>query len=324
MKQLLITFLLAATFCCGVAAQTRPQQSMYMFNYSFVNPAAIGIEDYGQLRMGLRRQWVGIDGAPSTAWFSGDMRLHTKEQSTDAQPESFVISKGHGVGFNLYYDKIGPYATVNLNLGYAYHMPLSSGLSLSAGFAGGLHRTQYDLSKTVYPDQPTDPATVAQASVTKKYSPDLNAGIMLNGKRFFTGLSIMQILPSRFVDVSNSESKYKRQLQGAIGYSFLFDNEGTGLWLSGIVKSDFTGPLRYDVSAKLRYQNLFWIGSSYRKNDALGAGFGLNITKNVLFGYLYEWGIDRHISAYSRGSHEICIGFRFLKENQSNEARMGW
>jgi type IX secretion system PorP/SprF family membrane protein len=324
MKRLIITFSFVATFCCGAGAQTRPQQSMYMFNYSFLNPAAIGIEDYSQLRVGLRRQWAGIDGAPSTAWLSGDMRLRTKEQSTDTQPETFVINKGHGLGLNLYTDKIGPYATVNLNIGYAYHMPLSSGLTLSAGFAGGLHRTQYNLSKTVYPDQPADPATVAQASMTKKYSPDLNAGILLNGKRFFTGLSLLQILPSRFVDASNSESKYRKQLLGAIGYSFPLDDEGTGLWLSGILKTDFAGPLRYDVSAKLRFQHLFWIGSTYRKDDALGTGLGLNITKNLSVGYLYEWGIDRHISAYSKGSHEICIGFRFLKENQPNETRMGW
>lgn len=318
-----MVFLFAATFCCRTNAQTRPRQSMYMFNYSFLNPAAIGIEDYGQLRMGLRRQWVGINGAPSTAWLSGDMRLGTKEQTKDVQPGLSAISKGHGAGLNLYYDEIGPYTTVNLNIGYAYHLPLSSGLTLSAGFAGGLHRTQYDLSKNIYPDQPTDPATVAQA-VSKKYSPDLNAGILLNGKRFFTGLSFMQIIPSRFVDAPHSEAKHRMQLLSALGYSFLFDNEGTGLWLSGILKSDFASPLRYDISAKLRYQHLFWIGSSYRKGDALGAGLGLNITKNLSAGYLYEWGIGRHISAYSRGSHEICIGFRFLKNNEPNQAGMGW
>jgi type IX secretion system PorP/SprF family membrane protein len=295
---------------------------MYMFNYSFVNPAATGIEDYDQVRMGVRRQWIGIDGAPSTAWFSGNMRLGAKDQSTG---ESHVISKGHGVGFNLYYDKIGPYATVNLNVAYAYHLPLSSSLSFSAGFAGGLQRTQYDPSKSIYPDQSVDPATVAQASITKKYSPDLNAGILLNGKRFFTGLSLVQILPSRFTDVSNSESKFKKQLLGSLGYSFPFNNgNGSCFYISGIVKTDFAGPLRYDVSAKMQFQHLFWLGSTYRKDDALGTGFGLNITKNLLFGYLYEWGIGRQLSSYSKGSHEICIGFRFLRENQHGEARMGW
>lgn len=113
--------------------------------------------------------------------------------------------------------------------------------------------------------------------------------------------------------------------RAAIGYSFPFyDDEGTCLFLSGLLKSNFAAPLRYDITAKWQYQHLFRIGASYRKNDALGTALGLNITKYLLVGYMYEWGIDRRISAYSKGSHEICVGFRFLKQNQPGETRMGW
>jgi hypothetical protein len=91
-----------------------------------------------------------------------------------------------------------------------------------------------------------------------------------------------------------------------------------------VVKSDFADAVRYDVNARLRYQNLLWIGTSYRKDDALGAGFGLNINKSLSFSYIYEWGVDRRISSYSKGSHEACIGFKFLKDNQSGAAKMAW
>lgn len=308
------------TLCYGGIAQTRPQQSMFNLNPSFINPAATGIEDYGQLRVGLNRQWVGVDGAPSTGWVNGEMRLRTK---IDEQADS-IVSKGQGIGFNLYYDKIGPYATVNVNVGYAYHLPLSRGLVLSAGFAGGLHRTQYDLSKSINPDQPVDPATAAQASISKKYSPDLNAGIQLNGKNFFGGVSFIQIIPSRFVDAPDSESKHQGQLLGSLGYVFRFNEQATSLWLSGMVKSDFANPLRYDLNAKFWYRNLLWVGGTFRKNDALGAGFGLNVVKNITFSYLYEWGIGRQISYYSKGSHGLCLAIKFLKDNQSGVPKMGW
>lgn len=308
------------TLCYEGIAQTRPQQSMFNLNPSFLNPAATGIEDYGQLRMGLHRQWVGIDGAPATAWLNGEMRLRPKgDEQSDA-----IVSKGHGIGFNLYYDEIGPYATVNLNVGYAYHLPLSQGLVLSAGFAGGLHRTQYEISKSVNPDSPADPAMAGQASLSRKYSPDLNAGLLLNGKNFFGGISFMQIIPSRFIDAPESESKYRGQLLGSLGYVFRFNDQATSLWLSGIVKSDFANPLRYDLNAKFWYRNMLWIGSTYRKDDALGAGFGLNIVKNISFSYLYEWGVGRHISSYSKGSHVLGLGFKFLKDNQSGVPKMGW
>ncbi|WP_343307839.1 PorP/SprF family type IX secretion system membrane protein [Chitinophaga niabensis] len=320
MKQFIITFLLAMTLSYEGIAQTRPQQSMFNLNPSFLNPAATGIEDYGQFRMGLHRQWVGIDGAPATAWLNGEMRLRT---DVDELSDS-IVSKGHGIGFNLYYDKIGPYASVNLNVGYAYHLPLSQGLVLSAGFAGGLHRTQYDISKSVNPDQPVDPATAGQASLSKKYSPDLNAGLQLNGKNFFGGVSFMQIIPSRFIDAPKSESKYKGQLLGSLGYVFRFNDEATSLWLSGIVKSDFANPLRYDLNAKFWYRDLLWIGGTYRKNDALGAGLGLNFLKNISFSYLYEWGVSSYVSSYSKGSHVLSIGFKFLRDDQSGMPKMGW
>jgi Bacteroidetes-specific putative membrane protein len=319
MKYFLLSLIICIG-CYGVHAQTRPQQSMYNFNPSFLNPAATGIEDYDQVRVGMRRQWIGIDGAPTTGWLNGELRLGVKNEEAD----SMMVNKGQGIGFNIYYDKIGPYTTANLNMGYAYHMPLSEGLVLSAGFAGGLHRTQYDMSKSVYPDQAIDPATTAEASISKRYTPDLNAGIQLNGKSFFTGVSLMQIMPSKFIDAANSESIYKKQLLGSAGYVFRLNDEATSIWLSGVLKSDFANPLRYDINAKLRYKGLGWIGTTYRKDDSWGAGFGINLGRSLSFGYLYERGVDRHISSYSNGSHEACIGFKFLKGNQCNEPKMGW
>jgi len=321
MKRIIINLLFALTFCYGANAQTRPPQSMFNFNPSFLNPAATAMEDYGQVRLGLRRQWVGVDGAPSTAWLNGELRFRIKEE---AAADATMISKGHGMGFNLYYDEIGPYATVNFNIGYAYHMPVSRGLVLSAGFAGGLYRTQFDMSKSMYPDQAVDPAAIAQSSVSTKYSPDLNAGIQLHGRNFFAGVSYMQLIASKFIDASESASKRKGQLLGSLGYVFRFNDDATSLWLSGIVKSDFTEPLRYDAIAKLRYKELFWIGSTYRKDDAWGAGLGLHVTPALSVGYLYEFGIDRHIAAYSRGSHEACIGYRFLKGDQAGVQKIGW
>lgn len=323
MKRFYITLLSALMFCCSVHAQTRPQQSMYIFNPSFLNPAAIGAEDYGQIRTGYRKQWVGIDGAPATAWLNGEMRLGRKERS-DAQQDPLSISKGHGLGFNLFYDEIGPYKTVNLNIGYSYHLPLSQGLTLSAGFAGGLQRTQFDISKSIYPDQPADPAVIAESNISKKYSPDLNAGVMLSSRNFFAGVSAMQILPSKFVEAQNSDSKYKTQFLGTAGYAFRLDEEGSGFWLSGVIKSDLANPVRYDLNAKIRYQTLGWIGASYRKDDAFGASLGLHITPSLSAGYMYEWGIDKRISSYSKGSHEICLGFRFLKDDEPVQPKLGW
>lgn len=326
MKRLLINTLLIIGFCQGSFAQTRPQQSMYMFNYTLQNPAATGIEDYGQVRAGFRRQWVGITGAPTTAWLSGDVHLKSDRNAEGPEgQESSVIGRGHGVGFNMYYDEIGPYSVVNLNLGYAYHLPLSPSLALSAGFSGGVQHTRYDISKSTYPDQPIDPAVIEQSSNTlKKYSPDLNAGIMLNGKKFFAGVSLVQIMKSDFIGAPKSESSLQPQWLASAGYMAQLDPENWSLWLSGTLKSDFIEPVRFDFNAKARYRDVLWIGALCRMRETFGAGFGVNISRKLTLGYMYEWEINRYISSYSKGSHELCLGLRFIKEGQSSMPKMGW
>ncbi|MBV7529899.1 PorP/SprF family type IX secretion system membrane protein [Chitinophaga sp. sic0106] len=320
MKLLIRYSFLLLIMAVGASAQTRPQQSMYMFNVMLINPAGTGLEDYGQLRAGVRQQWRGVSGAPATFWASADMRAGKDNRNTDGA----AISKGHGIGASIFYDKIGPYATANVNLAYAYHLPLSSSLALSAGFSGGLQQTRYDRSSGIYPDQAGDPATMSQAAASRKYLPDLNAGLLLNGNRFFAGLALTQLAGAEFVNAPKAESSLKQQFIGSLGYRFPFGESGSGLWLSGMAKSDFTAPVRYDFNAKARYQDLLWLAANYRLNDAIGAGFGCNPTQRIVFGYQYEWGIGNQVSIYSKGSHEVFIGLKFLKDGQSSRPKMGW
>ena len=47
-------------------AQFRPHYTQYILNNYIVNPALTGIENYIDVKMSMRNQWVGIDGAPKT------------------------------------------------------------------------------------------------------------------------------------------------------------------------------------------------------------------------------------------------------------------
>ena len=55
----------------SVLAQQFPLQSQYQFNYSTINPAAVGENDFYSIRTSLRQQWVGLtDNAISTGIMS--------------------------------------------------------------------------------------------------------------------------------------------------------------------------------------------------------------------------------------------------------------
>ena len=50
----------------GTEAQFRPHYTQYILNNYIVNPALTGIDNYIDVKMSMRNQWLGIDGAPKT------------------------------------------------------------------------------------------------------------------------------------------------------------------------------------------------------------------------------------------------------------------
>src|SRR5215468_2689932 len=51
-------------------AQQRPYYTQYILNNYIINPAVAGIENYWDVKISHRHQWVGLDGAPVTTYFT--------------------------------------------------------------------------------------------------------------------------------------------------------------------------------------------------------------------------------------------------------------
>ena len=117
---------LAALMLLGCMTSARAQQdaqySQYMFNQLAYNPAYAGSRDALSATMLVRRQWLGFAGGPATAGFN----IHSP-----------IANERHGLGVNFEQDHVGVTAQTNLNLSYAYRIPVGAGflnLGLSAGF----------------------------------------------------------------------------------------------------------------------------------------------------------------------------------------------
>src|SRR5205809_3706579 len=53
-----------------LVAQQRPYYTQYILNNYIINPAIAGIENYWDVKVSHRHQWVGLDGAPVTTYFT--------------------------------------------------------------------------------------------------------------------------------------------------------------------------------------------------------------------------------------------------------------
>ena len=117
MKKIYFLTVFALMTFINVNAQQDPQYTQYMYNMSVINPAYAGSKE--NLTGGLlyRKQWVEIEGAPTTGTF-------------------FVnspVGKNVGLGISAINDKIGPVEETNLYADFSYTLNLAGYQKLSFG-----------------------------------------------------------------------------------------------------------------------------------------------------------------------------------------------
>jgi type IX secretion system PorP/SprF family membrane protein len=276
-------------------AQQDPQFSQNMFNKLYVNPAFAGASEAICLHALYRAQWVNFDGAPKTFVFGADAPLFDNKV---------------GVGLSVSSDDIGFENTLQGKLAGAYHFQIGSG-KLGVGLDVDFLQHSID-GKFIPPDGTTiiDPA-IPQASVNGTAF-DMGGGLYFHSEKLYIGASATHLLESQ-VDLDKFKKEFKRHYYGMIGYSFDL-SPSLALKPSFFVKN-VTDNTTMDFNLNLHINNRFWIGGSYRTEDAIVAMLGLNITDKLRLGYSYDI-TTSDIKTYSDGTHEIMLGYCFTTKKK--------
>src|SRR5919199_6541669 len=70
-------------------AQQKPYHTQYILNNYVLNPAISGIENYTDVKLSARDQWVGLNGAPQTFYLTVHAPIGKKDYKTTAT--SFAV-----------------------------------------------------------------------------------------------------------------------------------------------------------------------------------------------------------------------------------------
>jgi type IX secretion system PorP/SprF family membrane protein len=314
-----------------VNAQQQSHYNQYILNNYIINPALTGIENYTDIKLSARNQWIGINGAPKTIYAT----IHAPIGKSDdrQQPTSFDMigrnmrgngfipsyisaSPHHGLGLTAMQFSTGYINRTTVYGTYAYHIGLSPTFSLSAGFGGGFSHFNVDESKIVLPGQVEGEVPnidfLNEASTFNKIKPELNAGLWLYSENLFFGVSAQQIIPFNLkVDETalNSSSLVPHLFMTA-GYKIpvSFDVH----FLPSIMVRHVTSlPTAYDFNLKAQFLDVFWIGGSYRNKAGLASMVGLNLARKFHISYSFDLkqGNMESMSFMNRGTHELVIGF---------------
>ena len=308
-----------------LVAQQRPHYTQYILNNYIVNPAITGIENYVDLKLSARNQWVGLEGAPRTFYLTvhgplGKTDHRANATSFDMRGENprgreywtqyQAAEPHHGVGLTVlnyatgYINRTTAYAT------YAYHLGLSATTSLAAGFGAGFSSFNIDRTKISLATA-FDPAIGTALGQLTQMKPEVNAGLWLYGASFFAGLSAQQIMPVNTSLVSDAayRSTQVPHVFATAGYRFLLTDDISGI-PSIMTRYVASLPLAIDVNFKAQYRDLFWAGVGYRKGEGVSGLLGINIDQRLNISYSYDVNKSPYLlSTVQQGTHEIVIGF---------------
>jgi type IX secretion system PorP/SprF family membrane protein len=294
MKRILSIIIVTSALIGQVMAQQFPLFSNYIINGYGYNPAVIGQNEHIDLRGTFRTQWVGLAGQPQTEIFMVNGRIG---------------KTGFNVGGNFYNDVAGRLMKTGGSGMFSYTHKLSEKSNLSLGLSAGYFKVK--VLKEIFIQQLDDP-TVAGAQ-SGLWVPDMSLGLYFRQENgLFAGIAVPQIYRKKLLfdptlNLANPTALV-RHYYGMVGYTIKM-NDKMKLEPSAMVKVAPGVNPQVDISIKGIFNNMFWIGGSYRTEDAVVAMAGIEYPKwYAAYSYDVTTSLLRNASS---GSHELTLGLRF-------------
>jgi len=268
--------------------------SQYLFNDFAINPAVAGTKNYTPLSLSFRRQWMGIDEAPITQ----NLMAHT------------FIGENAGGGIHIYNDATGPSRRTGVSSTFSYHVKTGKRTKLSFGLSGAL--TQFSLNRDrLITDVPGD---IAVINNNNQLIADCNFGMLWKGDRHFVGVSGYNLFENKNNLLSTTTpitNTLDRVFYANAGYNFKV-GAVIDIQPSAVFRYMINSPYQFDGNLKITFKEAYWIGSSYRMDDAVSIMGGFDLG-SLLIGYAYDLGLSE-IKTYNSGTHEVFVSVKLNRE----------
>lgn len=298
MKRKLIITALGLFGFTALFGQQQALFSQYMLNDYVLNPAVAGTQNFIPIRSVLRNQWSGIEGSPSTQTLS----IHSR------------VGKSTGIGGYIFNDAIGPISQTGISGSYAYHIRFSDNHHLALGLGAMAYLYKLKANEIQFDSQGSSDNVLENGNFRAFY-PNFSFGSYYYTEKFFAGVSVPELIQTKIT--SSQEFFIMKQLRHyyhTTGYRMNL-GKSYSLTPSVLVKYVKAAPVEVDISAKLTAHDKFWLGASYRSNDAVVAFIGFKFKESWHLGYSYDITMTP-LSSYTKGSHEIMLGYDIIKKEK--------
>ena len=302
MKKIILVLITGFCVVSGFAQQF-PLQSQYQFNYSSINPAAVGEFDYLRMVASYRNQWTGFNTQ--------------NDQAIATQYVTFTKGFGtNGLGLTLLNDNGGGMLnTTGFRFSYS-HKIIYDTHKLFLGLSGGGSQVNLNLNGA---------NDIAFSPSNSDFLPEATFGAYVLVKDWKLGFSVPGMLNENYEFSSSSENQVKPHFYTMISYTKELSDD----WSihPSILLKNAEDHQQLDANLNVKLKNKVWFGASYRTspdegaNEAFGPSFYLGVDLGRLFA-MYSHDISSgKMSSYP--THEITIGYDFrpLTQEELNKRK---
>jgi len=290
MKKLYFIAILALSGITAVQAQQDPNYTQYMYNMSVINPAYAGSKESVSGGLLYRKQWVGIEDAPTTGTFF----IHSP------------VGRNVGLGLSVISDKIGPVDETNIYADFSYTLNLGGEHRLAFGLKGGATMHKVDFTNII-PTLP-DPGDEAWGANPNKTFLNVGSGVFYYTNKYYLAFSVPNMLKSKYLDFNGAQYGTEVMHYFFTG-GYVFDlNPNLKFKPFAMVKSAFNAPTSFDVSTNFMIYDKLELGATYRLEDSFGGMVNFAITPNLRIGYAYDHVIS-DLKVVTPASHEFILLF---------------
>jgi type IX secretion system PorP/SprF family membrane protein len=281
MKKYLLILLLV-TVSGQTFAQSRKYFSQFNTVPSYFNPA---LTAYGgsSLKGVVRNQWMGLDGSPSTTFFSGEVDF--AELAGEDDPAMFGKN---AVGANIMFDQHGPFAETDVTLNYATRVRLTSKHSLRLG--AGLNYSSIRLDGGLFTaEQENDPVIGKYlGGFADMQMMDFHVGAAFTHRNYYAGFAMNHVNGGKFTrgDVFLPSRPY-----GYVAQAGYRESLTENLSVIGNVLYRYQEGLyeNFELNVKALFADTFWLGAGHRSDHGNSVHFGVLLLHQFTVGYVFEY-----------------------------------
>lgn len=271
-------------------AQEEPSFSLYKYNMHVINPAYAGSTEFTNISLNVRKQWLGLDGAPTTNSFYID------------SPFSDRI----GVGLSIINDQYSIIKETQFYADFSYKLDFGFDEALYLGIKAGGAMLNIDYESLSLSSDPLF------ANNLTKFNPNIGIGAYYKSENFWAQLAVPRILTSTWVESESTApvvGKSTRHYYVGGGTKYFVGSYMTAN-TAVMAKMAKGVPTSVDISGSLIYDEKFEAGLSYRFKESLGAMVSVKPTDWLFIAYAYEYNTTA-IKEFNSGTHEVLVRFSF-------------